>query len=89
MCDQQLTFSRHYYGYYLKRRLRYNFCKDLCDRCIVGNHYDSLRSADLQFAYISAIHCVNSVNETVTSIIQVKLMYVYLTPLKHLIGLTH
>ena len=38
------------------------------DHCIIGNHYDSLRSDDLQFAYkskISAIHCVNSVNEAV------------------------
>ena len=36
--------------------------------CIICNQYDSLRSNDLQFAYkskISAIHCVNSVNETV------------------------
>ena len=40
----------------------------LFDHCITGNQYDSLRSDDLQFAYkskISAIHCVNSVNETV------------------------
>ena len=40
----------------------------LFDHCIIGNQYDSLRSDDLQFAYkskISAIHCVNSVNETV------------------------
>ena len=36
--------------------------------CIICNQYDSLRSDDLQFAYkskISAIHCVNSANETV------------------------
>ena len=40
----------------------------LFDHCIICNQYDSLRSDDLQFAYkskISAIHCVNSVNETV------------------------
>ena len=40
----------------------------LFDHCIIGNQYDSLRSDDLQFAYkskISAIYCVNSVNETV------------------------
>ena len=38
------------------------------DHCIVANQYEFLRSDDLQFAYksnISAIHCVNSVNETV------------------------
>ena len=41
----------------------------LFDHCIVGNQYDSLRSNDLQFAYISkisAIHYVNSANETVS-----------------------
>ena len=40
----------------------------LFDHCSICNQYDSLRSDDLQFAYkskISAIHCVNSVNETV------------------------
>ena len=40
----------------------------LFDHCIICNQYDSLRSDDLQFAYkskISAIHCVNSINETV------------------------
>ena len=40
----------------------------LFDHCIICNRYDSLRSDDLQFAYkskISAIHCVNSVIETV------------------------
>ena len=40
----------------------------LFHHCIICNQYDSLRSDDLQFAYkskISAIHCVNSVNETV------------------------
>ena len=40
----------------------------LFDHCIIGNQYDSLRSFDLQFAYkskTSAIHCVNSVKETV------------------------
>ena len=39
----------------------------LFDHCIICNQYDSLRSDNLQFAYnskISAIHCVNSVNET-------------------------
>ena len=45
--------------------------------CIICNQYDSLHSDDLQFAYkskISAIHCVNSVNETVNyyTITQVK-----------------
>ena len=40
----------------------------LFDHCIIGNQYDSLRSDDMQFAYkskITAIHCVNSVNEIV------------------------
>ena len=66
----------------------------LFDHCIICNHYDSLRSDDLQFAYkskISAIHCVNSVNEQliITSITQVKFMYVHWMPLRHLIGLTY
>ena len=46
----------------------------LSDHCIIGNQYDSLRSDDLQFACkskISAIHRVNSVNETVNYYINV------------------
>ena len=66
----------------------------LFDHCIICNQYDSLRSDDLQFAYkskISAIHCVNSVNLQliITSITQVKFMYVHWMPLRHLIGLTY
>ena len=40
----------------------------LFDHCIICNQYEFLSSDDLQFAYnskISAIHCVNSINETV------------------------
>ena len=66
----------------------------LFDHCIICNQYDSLRSDDLQFAYkskISAIHCVNFVNETVNYYIN-NSGKVYVCTLafdRHLIELTY
>ena len=60
-CSGSMNDIQNYRGIALSSLL-----SKLFDHCIIGNQYDSLRSDDLQFVYkISAIHCVNSVNETV------------------------